>query len=509
MSENKKQTNEVVSTKKHILPLIIPGVVVALMIAFVVVLVIKAGRISPENKLAEQLDLGEKYLSELNYEQAITAYEVAIEIDPMSVDAYLGLASVYEAQEDFEKAKSVLEEGYLATNDGILKQRLDEFYAMFVVEEENNSESVYEAENVVVYDIIDADGDGKHDSDVEVLNTIINEQLALGATVDSNIDSEQYVWVSGRLTEIHWIDKALVGNISFTGLEKLSTLECLSNTYSASQPGELLKYSFLDSIDVSQNVELIHFNCAGNNIISIDVSNIRKLEYLNCSANLLDSIDVSNNKELTSLLCADNTITNLDISNNIKLKDFYCSNNKLTMLDVSNNLELIKLVCYSNEINNIDVTKNNKLTLLSCGSNPLSGLDVRSNYELEDLYCSGCELTSLDLSNNLKLKDLSCGDNSLGSLDLSIFTELESLDCSNSGLTSLDVSKNTKLWYLHCGDNPIEKLDLSNNLNLEWLFCYRTNVANLDLSNNKKLTLFSCSSHTLYSGYEGQVDIFD
>ena len=53
------------------------------------------------NKLQQQLSLGEKYLQELDYENAIVAFEKAIMIDPKSEDAYLCLADVYIALQDY------------------------------------------------------------------------------------------------------------------------------------------------------------------------------------------------------------------------------------------------------------------------------------------------------------------------------------------------------------------------------------------------------------------------
>ena len=73
----------------------------------------------------EQLSLGEKYLKELNYEDAIVALNRAIEIDPRSPEPYLLLADVYIEQEDFDSAKKTLEEGYKATggNEEIKKKQ--------------------------------------------------------------------------------------------------------------------------------------------------------------------------------------------------------------------------------------------------------------------------------------------------------------------------------------------------------------------------------------------------
>ena len=56
----------------------------------------------------EEYDLGVRYLSEGNYEEAILAFEAAIEIDPKAPGAYLALANAYVGQGDYENAGSVL-----------------------------------------------------------------------------------------------------------------------------------------------------------------------------------------------------------------------------------------------------------------------------------------------------------------------------------------------------------------------------------------------------------------
>ena len=73
----------------------------------------------------EQYDLGVKYLSEGNYEEAVVAFTAAIEIDPKRPDAYEGLADVYEAQGDLESLRAILEQGFQATGDARLEERLN------------------------------------------------------------------------------------------------------------------------------------------------------------------------------------------------------------------------------------------------------------------------------------------------------------------------------------------------------------------------------------------------
>lgn len=67
-----------------------------------------------------QYDLGVRYLSEGNYEEAILAFTAAIEIDPKQPDTYKQLAEAYYALGEDEKARDILRQGYEATGDDSL-----------------------------------------------------------------------------------------------------------------------------------------------------------------------------------------------------------------------------------------------------------------------------------------------------------------------------------------------------------------------------------------------------
>ena len=73
--------------------LIVLGVILAVIVA-VVMTVVLAGQ-GREKKLQTQLDLGNKYLAEEQYEDAIVAFEAAISIEPKTPEAYKGLAEGY------------------------------------------------------------------------------------------------------------------------------------------------------------------------------------------------------------------------------------------------------------------------------------------------------------------------------------------------------------------------------------------------------------------------------
>ena len=90
------------------------GILIGIIIAAVIALAVGIGfgiYNSPENRLSRQLDLGQKYLEEQNYEQAIVAFNEAIEIDDRCLEAYVGGIEAYlhignneELQVFYEKA---------------------------------------------------------------------------------------------------------------------------------------------------------------------------------------------------------------------------------------------------------------------------------------------------------------------------------------------------------------------------------------------------------------------
>jgi len=124
-----------------------------------------------ELSVAELLSLGEKYLLELDYEQAIVYftrvieidprnvrafigrgdtyvrwneqftlaqadYEMALEIDEMSVDAFLGLADIFIRQGDWVRAEEILRLGLERTSDNRIREKLDEFASQSVTDSE-------------------------------------------------------------------------------------------------------------------------------------------------------------------------------------------------------------------------------------------------------------------------------------------------------------------------------------------------------------------------------------
>ena len=74
----------------------------------------------------DQYDLGMRYLSEGNYEEAVLAFLAAIDIDPNRPEAYKRAAKAYIKLDDYEAAREILLEGIEETDDEDLMEELEE-----------------------------------------------------------------------------------------------------------------------------------------------------------------------------------------------------------------------------------------------------------------------------------------------------------------------------------------------------------------------------------------------
>lgn len=80
------------------------------------------------------IEAAEKYLSDLDYEQAIAEYRLALEIEPKSEEVlsgleqtYLAYAKSYADTGDYERAMDILKEGYAVIQRESLKEQIEEY----------------------------------------------------------------------------------------------------------------------------------------------------------------------------------------------------------------------------------------------------------------------------------------------------------------------------------------------------------------------------------------------
>lgn len=110
----------------------------------------------PAKRLVKQMDLGQKCLLEEDYEGAIVAFNKIIEMDPMNVEAYIGLADAYLGLEDMDAGMDALNRGYELTKDERLQVKMEEVSAILAKEREaattklENSQILYSDEDEVI-----------------------------------------------------------------------------------------------------------------------------------------------------------------------------------------------------------------------------------------------------------------------------------------------------------------------------------------------------------------------
>ena len=81
------------------------------------------------NAWEKHYELGAKYLSEGNYEEAIIEFTAAIELDESKAEAYIGAADGYVGMEEYQKAIDILTTGYEKCNDEEIYDKLQQLKA--------------------------------------------------------------------------------------------------------------------------------------------------------------------------------------------------------------------------------------------------------------------------------------------------------------------------------------------------------------------------------------------
>ena len=81
--------------------------------------------LSPSASYTRSIQEAENLVEEGDYENAVLAYQEAIEKDPDNVSAYLGLAEIYEMNGDLLLAIDVLEDGYTRTKSAQIRVMLN------------------------------------------------------------------------------------------------------------------------------------------------------------------------------------------------------------------------------------------------------------------------------------------------------------------------------------------------------------------------------------------------
>ncbi|MDI9468755.1 MAG: hypothetical protein QM296_00940 [Bacillota bacterium] len=144
------------------------------------------------------------------------------------------------------------------------------------------------------------------------------------------------------------------------------------------------KDGYLSDAELDAVTSITFYTCDIGSLAGIEY--FRKLKVLNCNGNQIQTLDLSQNTELLELYCGTNPLTTLNVSKNLKLRKLFCPNTDLSHLNISHLSELTDLTCYNTELTALDVSQNTKLNNLSCYYTHLTDLDLSNNKNLSSAW---------------------------------------------------------------------------------------------------------------------------
>ena len=410
--------------------------------------------------VVEMLTGAQKYLTDMDYEQAIIEFNKVLEIDPMNVDAYIGLADAYIQLGDFDNAIKTLQQGYERTASNEIRQKLGELVSQSDGNNHPDSDSPISSETTITNE--PADSEPVFGSMGSV--TILGEEFDIATTTSLLIyNMEWYLKEDGcnpRLNdpEKFYADRTyqrpaiiyLTNDLSYSELENIAELANLMD----------LEIDYSGITDISPLTKLTNLRSLTLNYNNIDVSMLSKftnLYGLDLQQKNIDDISaLSALKNLTSLTLYDNSIS--DISALSELTN-------LTFLGLTGNS--------INEISALSkLTNLTTLCLQHMNCSDISALSGLTN------------LTHLEILDSSEVSDISA---------LSGLTNLSVLRLNDNNISDISPLGNlTKLTYVELTFNQINDISPLFNLSNATYIDIRDNMVSSEDSNQLSQRLPNC-----------------
>lgn len=443
--------------------------ILSLILCVVIALSLLASCTQSEQPLtvAELLDLGEKYLFELNYEQALVQFLKVIEVEPMNVRAYLGGTDAYLHLDRIQDTVDCLTAGIDTTDNknlalvlvGVKKSVIEGFIALA---EAYGAEGWYEKALELLQRVYKETG-----------NEIIGRKLGIVQASEMKFRDDYVIqwkdpafenlirqYLGKESGDIHYDDVKLIEKIEIWGQIIEKTGESLIASHSADWFRTRDGREGKKDGGIKTLVDLAHFTSLNN--VSVNYQ-----ENLDISA-LSDIINIDCLHRLTNLGLNGNGITNISVvSELIALKSISLGYNDI--MDISPISMLI-------ELEKIDLGNNNQLS----STEPLRGLRKLSSVTVSmvnavdlNIFVGMPELRRMNLV-------------SIESIDYSILTQLYleylEITCDNATFQIVKQLKTLTSLRLHGAGfwNPESKSqsgELTNISGIEML----TNLTKLDL----------------------------
>ena len=413
---------------------------VALVCAAAIITTVILLNTSPAIKTENYLNSAAKYLIEMDYEQAIIAFDKVLEIDPMNVEAYLGKAKALLEMDENEKAHTLLKEGYSKTGSELIFEMLKSINPTEIFSGDSSDDSQPE-ENVTIEHIKYVYQDPMC---LAIEKTLTDYLKGVPITDTTNFDKVTSLTILGNDVYVccneHVGAGRVEGGYSF-GHDSISYSLVVGDSEEPiareSWNGSLTDISFvqfmtnLKHLDINIEPNLKDLSPLSNSKLqSITVSycavedltplsNLRQLNALNLYNNRISDVSaIANCTELVFLQLGHNEISNISmLSEMTKLESFGASQNNIIDMSVVHNFkELEYLGLSDNSISDISAISNClHLIRLDLHDNNISDISVLSRLvELDELYLGKNNIFDISALYKLKnLKSLSLGKNGI------------------------------------------------------------------------------------------------
>lgn len=468
--------------------------IVGVIVAIVILVIATISNTSEKFDIVEQLALGQKYLQELDYEQAKLVFSKVIEVDPMSVEAYIGLAKSYEGMGDINSAISTLEKGFEMTGDLSIAKLLDELRNPIIISNSNINMFIGESFEIeytggtadpVTFTLMN--------KEISVLQDMMLTALNIGSTTIEITQGSRNYYINVNIDDIEttWIDEEF---------------ETLTRTILSKPEDEIIMASDLAEVTTINIVGDQIFNFINRPIKTVDDEQVEETDFVAWSISLSGN-DVEGYTIDEELYDTKSTITQFDdLKNFVNLTHVDISFTDLSNLTAFEELEnLLELRLNYNNISDLSSLNNlTNLTLLELqyNENISDVTPLQELINLERLCLTLCDISDISALNNLtNMKNFIIWANNISDISvLENMTNLETLYLSQNNISNIStLTSLTKLTELNLASNNLVDISQLSNINeLTELYLWGNDIVDITpLQNMKKMKILELSMNKI------------
>lgn len=255
--------------------------------------------------------------------------------------------------------------------------------------------------------------------------------------ISSNSNLVSFYVTESNLPALDFSYNLLLENIVFRSCTGVPTVNVKMNTLVTNLEGS----GDFNSINVSNNVNLISLGIAAPNLLSLNIDNLTALESINIEGcALITTLNTSNQPNLAAARIGATNLLSFDPSHNPLLIQLWVNDTAITTIDISSNTMLQYLKLDNCLISSLTLVPS--LTSLGIYNTPLTSIDISMCTNLENINGNASPLTNLDITNSNSWTQIS-----LSGADISHDTDINAIlahlvSISFTGYLNLDAGTN-------------------------------------------------------------------